>query len=104
MRVPSDHCFILERQEVCRAFSRAWAKTGKRIAARMAMIAITTRSSISVNPASRRFMGVSNLARRRVGKQADDLHTSAVFLHQAFPGNGAYSCLVRPPRGRFTNI
>src|SRR2546425_12413400 len=40
----------LERQTVARALSRAWAKTGKRIAARMAMIAITTRSSIRVNP------------------------------------------------------
>src|SRR6266540_7273962 len=43
-------CFMFERQLVCRAFSRAWAKTGKRIAASIAMIAMTTRSSISVNP------------------------------------------------------
>src|SRR5438874_1266373 len=43
-------CRWLERHEVWRAFSRAWAKTGKRIAARMAMMAITTRSSIRVNP------------------------------------------------------
>src|SRR5579862_4582423 len=35
----------------CLAFSRACAKTGKRIAARIAMIAITTRSSISVKAA-----------------------------------------------------
>jgi hypothetical protein len=28
----------LDRQDVCRAFSRALAKTGKRIAARIAMI------------------------------------------------------------------
>src|SRR2546426_10963872 len=33
-----------------RAFSRAWAKTGNRIAARMAIIAITTSSSIRVKP------------------------------------------------------
>src|SRR5207245_2826208 len=46
-------CFWLERQTACRAFSRAWAKTGKRIAARMAMIAITTSSSISVKPRPR---------------------------------------------------
>src|SRR5437867_415936 len=32
-----------------RAFSLAWAKTGKRMAARIAMMAITTSSSISVN-------------------------------------------------------
>src|SRR5689334_22947724 len=42
-------CFMLERQVVIRAFSRACAKTGKRIAARMAMMAITTSSSIKVN-------------------------------------------------------
>src|SRR5438094_6801463 len=41
---------MLERHVVWRALSRAWANTGKRIAAKMAMIAITTRSSISVNP------------------------------------------------------
>src|SRR5689334_16314674 len=43
-------CFMLERQVAWRAFSRAWAKTGNRIAARMAMMAMTTRSSIRVNP------------------------------------------------------
>ena len=46
-------CLQLERQAACRAFSRAWAKTGNRIAARMAMMAMTTRSSISVNPRRR---------------------------------------------------
>src|SRR2546422_7737109 len=39
----------LEEQLAWRAFSRAWAKTGNRIAARMAMIAITTSNSINVN-------------------------------------------------------
>src|SRR5438067_2088826 len=43
-------CLLLDRQVVARAFSRAWAKTGNRIAARMAIIAITTRSSINVKP------------------------------------------------------
>jgi len=43
-------CRRLERQLVWRAFSRALAKTGKRIAARIAMIAMTTRSSIRVKP------------------------------------------------------
>ena len=37
---------------MARAFSRAWANTGKRIAARMAMMAITTSSSISVKAGS----------------------------------------------------
>src|SRR5204862_398498 len=37
-------------QVAFRAISRAWAKTGKRMAARMAMIAMTTSSSMSVKP------------------------------------------------------
>src|SRR5258706_5879977 len=44
-------CLRLDVQLVCRAFSRAWAKTGKRMAARIAIMAMTTSSSISVNPA-----------------------------------------------------
>src|SRR3712207_5934195 len=48
MAVPS--CFWFDRQELCRAFSRAWAKTGNRMAASIAIMAITTSSSISVNP------------------------------------------------------
>src|SRR5579864_9449764 len=40
---------MLLRQLMARAFSRACAKTGKRIAARMAMIAMTTSSSMRVN-------------------------------------------------------
>src|ERR1044071_7119611 len=43
-------CFMLETQVIARAFSRAWANTGKRIAARIAIIAMTTSSSISVKP------------------------------------------------------
>jgi hypothetical protein len=48
MFIASVICFTFDRQDVCRAFSRAWAMTGKRIAARIAIIAITTSSSISV--------------------------------------------------------
>src|SRR6266852_4946333 len=44
----SPACLRLDKQLVARAFSRAWAKTGKRMAARMAIMAITTSSSISV--------------------------------------------------------
>src|SRR5438874_2020478 len=43
-------CLTFERHDMPRAFARAWAKTGKRIAAKIAMIAITTSSSISVKP------------------------------------------------------
>ena len=38
---------------MARAFSRAWAKTGNRMAARIAMMAMTTRSSIRVKPLDR---------------------------------------------------
>src|SRR5436305_1149645 len=46
---PRPICLVLLRQEVLRAASLACAKTGNRIAARIAMIAITTSSSIRVN-------------------------------------------------------
>src|SRR5579884_1220868 len=42
-------CFVFERQEVLRAASRACANTGKSMAARMAIMAMTTSSSMSVN-------------------------------------------------------
>src|SRR5579872_123940 len=42
-------CLRFDWHVAWRAFSRAWAKTGNRIAARIAIIAITTRSSINVN-------------------------------------------------------
>src|SRR5439155_7633167 len=59
------NCLVFERQEVCRAFSRACANTGKRMAARIAMIAITTRSSISVNAREeRRVMEGSSFKNR----------------------------------------
>jgi hypothetical protein len=38
MSVATPICLRLLRHEVCRAFSRALAKTGKRIAARIAMM------------------------------------------------------------------
>src|ERR1051325_11378806 len=46
----TDHCRRLERQWIEHAFSLALDKAGSSIAARMAMIAITTSNSISVNP------------------------------------------------------
>ena len=41
-------CFRLLVQEIWRAFSRAFANAGSSIAARIAMMAITTSSSIKV--------------------------------------------------------
>src|SRR5437763_9802329 len=48
-------CLALLVPEAWYAFFRAWAKTGKRIAARIAMIAMTTSSSMSVKPLAFRF-------------------------------------------------
>src|ERR1051325_3308356 len=43
-------CLVFERHCVLRACARAWAKTGNRIAARTAIIAMTTSNSIRVKP------------------------------------------------------
>jgi len=50
---PIDNCFTLLRQAVCLAAAFAWAKTGNKIAAKIAMIAMTTSNSINVNAALR---------------------------------------------------
>jgi hypothetical protein len=39
---------MFDMQDVCRAFSLAWAKTGNKMAASIAIIAMTTSSSINV--------------------------------------------------------
>jgi hypothetical protein len=48
--VPIPICRRLFRQAVCLAFAFALAKAGNSMAARIAMIAITTNNSINVNP------------------------------------------------------
>src|SRR5690348_13523082 len=53
MVIPVPSCFRLDRHAVERACSRACANTGNKIAAKIAMIAITTRSSMSVKPCCR---------------------------------------------------
>src|SRR5262249_175138 len=55
--MPVEICFSLLMQTALRAAARTRAKTGKRIAARIAIIAMTTSSSISVK-AWRRSMGL----------------------------------------------
>jgi hypothetical protein len=47
---------LLLMHAACLAFSRAWLNTGNRIAARIAIIAITTSNSISVNAERRMTM------------------------------------------------
>jgi hypothetical protein len=51
----SPICFSFEAQVICRAFSRAEAKTGNKTPANMAIIAITTNNSINVNAFCRQF-------------------------------------------------
>src|SRR5262249_37559371 len=51
------NCFRLLAHDVCRAFSRTCANTGNRIAAMIAITAITTSSSIKVKPARFRYIG-----------------------------------------------
>jgi len=50
IRIAVPICLRLEAQDDVRAASLAWLKTGKRIAASIAIIAMTTSSSIKVNP------------------------------------------------------
>src|SRR5713101_429943 len=59
---PVPICLKLDRQVDIRACSRAWAKTGNRIAARMAMMAMTTSNSINVKPV--RFLIGSSTPRK----------------------------------------
>src|SRR5688572_4694484 len=79
MYIPSalPSCFRLDWQVAARAFSRARAKTGERMAARVAMMAITTSSSMLVKalragamraPASRVLTGVAAARRPREGR------------------------------------
>src|SRR5207245_10533436 len=70
----SPICRRLEAHAALRAVARAWAKTGNRIAARMAMMAITTSNSISVKPlvlrtlpSSGAIAGLSKLDSRSAG-------------------------------------
>src|SRR5437763_295856 len=93
---------MLLAQLVWRAFSLAWAKTGKRIAARMAMTAITTNSSISVNPPRERTpwerrrlacmfpISSGNMQGRRLRSQARVAPTRLVDNHETpiRPGDG----------------
>jgi hypothetical protein len=69
---------MLLRQATVAAFALARERAGKSIAARIAMIAMTTRSSINVNarPLANRFGSVL----------ADDLDCSMLFMVLPCPG------------------
>src|SRR5213593_3728617 len=84
-------CFRLLAHVACRAFSRAWAKTGKRIAAKMAMIAITTSNSIRVNALRCRIVLVSSGVRaggaaRSAPRVLDDALSFATRTRGSFCG------------------
>src|SRR5437764_1407473 len=84
----SPSCFSLLRHVVCRAFSRAWAKTGNRIAARMAMTAITTSSSMSVKPLRKRnLISISPGDRTREAVQAAALAGGLLARDGELPGH-----------------
>src|SRR5437899_1819908 len=87
--IPVVTCFMLLRQPVRRADSRARAKTGNKIAARIAMMAMTTSSSISVNPRSRRVSMEGTLLRSRGTPRV---------AHPAVHRHRAISCLCDPER------
>src|SRR5690349_3847124 len=61
MITASDCCFMLLSVAVALAAALAWAKTGKRMAARIAIIAITTSSSMSVKALVFLILGLQNL-------------------------------------------
>src|SRR5207249_1866301 len=50
INIPKDICRLLFMQLICPALALAFDNTGKRMAAKMAMIAMTTSNSIKVNP------------------------------------------------------
>src|SRR5438094_794861 len=88
-------CFSPDRQEVALAFSRALANTGKSIAARIAIMAMTTSSSIRVK-ADRvlgaafacndgRFICSSFRAREGVRRGQFDKPVYAEYYTTAFP-------------------
>jgi hypothetical protein len=58
--MPKPICFMLLWQLERRAFSRARAKTGNKMAARIAIMAITTSNSMSVKPQRRVFLGMGS--------------------------------------------
>src|SRR5262249_452013 len=93
------NCLQFDRHPVARALSRAWAKTGKRIAAKIAMIAITTSSSMSVNPLRRSMKGSSfkdDLAAVLSSGRRATKRSAAGFKRTCSPGKRSYPA----PRGR----
>src|SRR5207248_8306485 len=85
MFIASPICFMLDTHVAWRALSRAWAKTGNKIAARMAMIAITTSSSMSVNARDFTLFSItaSSFSQRRPHAWEADAYGGCYFRHES---------------------
>ena len=70
MAPASAICLRFDSQLACLAFSRALENTGNRIAARMAMMAMTTNSSMSVKPVLFTIWASFEYVARSVGRGA----------------------------------
>src|SRR5712691_4746443 len=95
-------------QLAARAFSRAWAKTGKRIAARMAIIAITTSSSMRVKAGRADERGMQEPPLDEMKDQNGWQPGSPLLASSGYPSRSG--TLVPPragrtaARGRATNL
>src|SRR5688500_3386224 len=97
-------CRRLLVHTVRRADLRAAAKTGKRMAARIAITAITTRSSIRVNPALRlksRPRGIIYCS-LITAPVASELHRAAINLGNPNDSRTVSTTTRRQTGGRFT--
>jgi hypothetical protein len=102
----------LLRHVACRAFPRAWLNTGNKMAARIAMMAITTSNSIKVKP-TRGLLAVTSLSLKHRHRPCISLpsfcpskkgvvlrrfHFSTLFFLASIPSSDAFT-LVRPFSG-----
>src|SRR5262245_48619965 len=90
-------CFWFERQAACRALLRACAKTGNKMAARIAMMAMTTSSSINVNAFARRAREFRiRIAPPSFPRQAWEKTLHRAVLEQFCFASGTILLLLRP--------
>ena len=86
-------CFMLERQVACRAFSRACANTGNRMAARIAIMAITTSNSIRVKAfRTLRREGRNGLLRQSYTSISFHVGNSIASMFAVIDGNPLLDC------------
>src|SRR5438552_2209810 len=85
-------CLLFERQVASRAFSRACANTGNRIAARMAIMAITTSNSMRVNPARSLRVPVQSWG-------TDGVPGPVLFMRVSFPAGNELGAMFAAGSG-----